>query len=109
MIRVYSDHPRYEELKPLGTVVIEEVLHLQSLPLPSTTKQVQNAAKSLIDIGSRVLQGKPVKARMKTVIERLETCLKCEKLTENERCAICGCHLTAKLMLVGEKCPINKW
>ena len=40
---------------------------------------------------------------------RMERCLRCEELVNNEQCRICSCYVDAKAFLALERCPKNKW
>ena len=40
---------------------------------------------------------------------RLETCKKCEKLIDFNRCSMCGCFIHLKTISPFSVCPLNKW
>ncbi len=116
-IRIFRDHPRWDELVSIGVVSEMPVLSIdpgkfkeyQNATLPSTTTQMTNAAKAIGRVASNLVQGKSVKTPITKVIERLQTCLTCEFLVDQTRCGKCGCMLLAKAGLETEKCPEGKW
>jgi len=40
---------------------------------------------------------------------RIETCLNCDKLSDNGICGLCGCFMNVKVRLEAAKCPASKW
>jgi len=44
------------------------------------------------------------------VVDRLTTCNNCPQLVKPVQvCRECGCFMPAKVWLMGERCPIDKW
>ena len=41
--------------------------------------------------------------------KRIAICITCEKLQSNNRCALCGCYMPAKVRSKRSKCSLNKW
>lgn len=49
------------------------------------------------------------KEHEKLAINRMSTCLECDKLTKTKRCSECGCFMPAKVRTEKSKCPLGKW
>lgn len=58
------------------------------------------------------------RAGFQDVYDRMEKCLRCVERTgrldrmphtEGQRCRICGCVLTYKVLSKKQRCPLNKW
>ena len=41
--------------------------------------------------------------------ERMEICVKCKDLRENNTCKLCGCYMPAKVRSRKSKCVDGKW
>jgi len=41
--------------------------------------------------------------------KRIEICINCDKLLNNNSCVLCGCYMPAKVRSLKSKCQLNKW
>ena len=55
------------------------------------------------------VQGGRILATTELAETRLSICQKCEFLMETNRCAKCGCFVSAKVKAEMSKCPVGKW
>lgn len=70
--------------------------------------------KSIYDGWAKLVK---IKLKLKTIpehqkeliLERVETCNNCEERTKLNICKTCGCFLPAKVLLINQKCKLNKW
>lgn len=78
--------------------------------LPSLLSEISNLAEAGKDTILGLLRKGEVKASNDLQKARMEICLQCEFLTDDFRCAKCGCFVRVKSTLLhGGKCPLGKW
>ena len=65
----------------------------------------------LREIAKDILHGKlPKSASTEVARERLKVCKDCDQYKKIiGTCALCGCVLEAKVMLLQAECPMDKW
>jgi hypothetical protein len=49
-------------------------------------------------------------ASQQAVVDRLATCNECPRLIKAlQVCKECGCFMPAKVWIMGQRCPLDKW
>lgn len=77
---------------------------------PSTTQQLINVSKSIVNIatnGLDIISEKLYDERI-SICNGKATGTVCE-FFNNNRCKSCGCFFITKLKIAGERCPEGKW
>lgn len=90
--------------KPIGSGVPVRV----AAPLPGAATLARNAVGAVGRVLARAARGQPLLAAETVVQARQAVCAACEHLVVG-RCRKCGCFLTAKARLAGERCPLGRW
>lgn len=61
-------------------------------------------------VGEAIIDTLPNKVPPEIREYRMNTCLDCEHLYKpTSSCKKCGCFMTVKTWMPGQKCPIDKW
>lgn len=63
------------------------------------------ALKALLRQGWRMITFRSLIVPHEEQEKRLAICMKCEHVTRDGQCDICGCYLKLKTLLIGEQCP----
>ena len=96
-----DDHPEHAIWRKR---MVEKATGQAPVSLPPITRQAANLGRALFDWA---VSGFSM-ASEEQQAWRLAICSLCPQWSDG-RCLICGCHLSAKIALRTEHCPINKW
>jgi len=100
--KVVSNNSRSRSLK--------KDIKKEDLILPSNIEMAKNATKSITKAVKSFVSGGEVSASDKEREKRMKACLSCAwYISDNKRCAKCGCVVPLKTYLAEEKCPVGKW
>jgi len=94
----------------IGTTVPKDCLSCEFRP--HANEDLPPLASQLLSFGSAVLRfvtaGMP-KVDEPTYDQRLKACLACPRLSQEGRCAHCGCWVSEKALWQTETCPEDRW
>lgn len=83
--------------------------------LPPFREQVANFASTILDVAATAATTGKVMVSPEAAQARLAVCYgdadrpRCDRLTDDHRCAECGCYMPAKARLAVAACPLDKW
>jgi hypothetical protein len=80
-----------------------------SKEFPSVQEMAKNLGKAMLDEARAFLSGKDVISD-EEFQKRIDICTSCNFFSKkSKRCLRCGCYLSLKAKMRGQKCPIQKW
>lgn len=76
--------------------------------MPPKSNQITNFVLSVANAVANAIKTGKVVAPKEVIAKRIGICQNCRYLSVN-RCSICGCFVSIKTGVDGEKCPLNHW